>query len=384
MTNFDIPVNRRDTQSVKWSGLLTDDVIPFCIADADFPVAQPIIAAITARAQHGIFGYTRYSDELHAIICAWIARRYHWTIDPSWISMNQGVVTSLCTAVRALSREGDTVLIQTPVYHPFFTAIRNNQRVVVENPLVLENGHYRMDFDLFAQQVKTAKLFILCNPHNPVGRVWTADELLRIGQICLEHGVTVISDDIHADFAFAHPYCPFASLHADFAAHTVTCLSPSKTFNIAGLSTSYEIIPDAALREKIRHEKAGGGIGHPNLFGLLALEQAYRACDDWLDELLQYLAASRALLREYLHPLANITLVETEGTYLAWLDCRQLGQTSEALTKYLLDHAQVRLVSGRIFGAAGEGFLRLNYATHHARLATGLARIVEAVKSFGR
>jgi cystathionine beta-lyase len=350
-----------------------------CLADMDFPSPSAISSALVERASHQLYGYTDYADTFYATIVSWVARRYHWQVEPSWLSMNQGVITSLSTAIRALTQVGEKVIIQPPVYHPFYTAVRTNHRVVIENPLILDRGTYRMDFDLLAKQAKDARLFILCNPHNPVGRVWTAEELTQLGQICLEHGLVVISDDIHADFTWTRPYCPFAVLHADFAANSVTCLSPSKTFNIAGLNTSYEIIPNPTLRERIRREKAGTGISRPNLFGLRALEVAYRVCDDWLNELLQYLDASRALLRKHFSAVEGIDLIEPEGTYLAWLDCRQLGLTSEALVAKLLREAQVRLLSGRIFGAPGEGFLRLNYATNHTTLTAGLTRIAEAI-----
>jgi cystathionine beta-lyase len=375
VTIFDTPIDRFNTQSIKWSGLPSETAIPLCLADMDFPAPPAIVSALAARVAHGVYGYTGYATSLSETIAAWAARRYHWAIQPTWISMHQGVVTSLCTAIRALTDIGDKVIIQSPVYHPFYTAIRTNHRTVVENPLLLDRGHYRMDLDLLTEQAKDARLLILCNPHNPVGRVWSAEELIQLGQICLEHGVTVIADDIHADFTWAQPYRPFAALHNDFAENSITCLSPSKTFNVAGLNTSYEIIPNPALREKIRREKTGSGFNRPNLFGLLALETAYRVCDGWLDELLAYLAKSQALLREQFAAMAGIELIEPEGTYLAWLDCRQLGRSSDELVATLLSEAQVRLTSGRIFGTAGEGFLRMNYATNHASLTTALTRI---------
>lgn len=247
--------------------------------------------------------------------------------------------------------------------------------MVVENTLLLADGKYSMDFDSLAQQAKDAKLLILCNPHNPVGRVWTADELIQLGNICLENGVIVISDDIHADFTWNHPYTPFASLNDDFAQNSITCFSPSKTFNIAGLNISYEIIQNPVFREKIRRENTGAGNTHQNLFANIALEQAYTNCDDWLENLLKYLDTSRTIMRDFFADKDGINLIEPEGSYLAWLDCRQLGKTSEELSATLLRDAHVRLTSGTVFGKTGEGFLRMNYATSHAVLSDCLGRI---------
>jgi cystathionine beta-lyase len=258
--------------------------------------------------------------------------------------------------------------------------VENNQRVVVENTLILaDNGKYSIDFDLLAQQAKDAKLLILCNPHNPVGRVWTTEELTLLGNICIANGVTVISDDIHADFTWDSPYIPFASLSADFAQHSITCFSPSKTFNIAGLNISYEIIQNPALREKIRRENIGAGNTHQNLFANIALEEAYTHCDNWLEELLKYLNTSRTIMRDFFADKSGINLIEPEGSYLAWLDCRQLGKTSEELTDKLLSDAHIRMTPGTVFGKTGEGFLRMNYATSHAVLSDCLGRIGEVL-----
>ncbi len=383
VTALAVPVNRKETQSSKWSGLPTDDTVPMCIADMDFLAPVPVLSAIVQRAAHGVYGYTGSPDSLCETMVSWVARRYQWAIDPAWLLLNQGVVTSLCMAIRALTAEGEGVIIQPPVYHPFFSVIRQNHRQVIENPLVLDHGTYHMDLDLLAQQARNARLLILCNPHNPIGRVWTNEELTQLGRICLDHGVTVISDDIHADFTWTSPYCPFAALHPDFAQNSITCLSPSKTFNIAGLQTSYEIIPNPVLRRKIRQEKSGCGISEPNLFGLLALEKAYRECDGWLDDLLHYLQTSQTLVREWATTQEGISLIEPEGTYLAWLDCRALGYTSKVLAEYFLQHARVRLHAGSIYGIPGEGFLRMNYATNHATLATALACLTDAVPLLG-
>lgn len=379
MSIFDSPVERRSTQSLKWSGLPDETVIPLCLADMDFLSPASVTAALTARAAHGIFGYTGYPDTFFATIAAWVERRYHWPIQENWIAMNQGVVTSLGVAIRALTREHDRIIIQSPVYHPFFAVIRQQQREVVENRLVLEDGRYRMDFEALAQQAKDAKLLLLCNPHNPVGRVWTPDELTQLGRICLEQGVRVLSDDIHSDFALRQPYHPFASLHEDFARISVTCLSPSKTFNLAGLETSYEVIPDRALSELMQAERVRSGIFRPNLFGITALEQAYRDGDAWLDALQAYLRESVRIIEDHLRNQDHLGWIAPEGTFLLWLDGRKLGMTSEALTEYLLQTARVRVFSGRIFGTTGEGFLRLNYAVNHATLRASLDRITTAL-----
>ena len=256
MSLFDIPVDRHDTNSVKWSGLPGNDVIPMCIADTDFLTPQPVTAALQMRAAHGVFGYTCLPDSLLDAIVSWVARRHAWRIAEHWLALNTGVVTSLRSAIRAFTREGDRVIIQTPVYHPFFTVIQQNRRVVVENPLLLERDQYEMDFELLEEQAAQAKLLLLWYPHNPVGRVWTGggiDPLL--GEICLRHGVLVVSDEIHCDITFARRHTPFAALQEEFARQSVTCMSASKTFNIAGLNTSFELIANPVLREKMQHEK---------------------------------------------------------------------------------------------------------------------------------
>jgi cystathionine beta-lyase len=251
--------------------------------------------------------------------------------------------------------------------------------VVVENRLVLEDGRYRMDVDALAAQARDAAMLILCNPHNPVGRVWTREELARVGEICLAHGVILVSDDIHGDFAFARPYTPIAMLDDAIAQASITCLAGSKTFNIAGLATSYEVIPNPELRAKMHAEKCHRGILHPNMFGLLALDAVYREGDAWLEALRAYLVAGQRLLHEYLDPLENVHLIEPEGTFLAWLDCRALSRPSQALVDELL-WAGVRLTAGRVFGETGEGFLRLNYGTSHVTLREGLARTARAFR----
>ncbi len=380
MYNFDNLIDRHNTNSIKWKGLPSDTSIPMCLADMDFTTPLPISAALENRVAHNIYGYTGYPENFYEIISAWVKRRYHWDIKDSWIAMNQGVVTSLCTIIRALSDPGDKIIIQSPVYHPFFSVIQNNQRVVVDNTLLFDGVDYQMDFDLLATQVKDAKLLILCNPHNPVGRVWTAEELTKLGNICLENGVIVISDDIHADFTWSRPYTPFASLSADFADMTVTCMSPSKTFNIAGLNISYEIVANHVLRDKIRREKIGCGNTHQNLFAYIALEQAYTACDEWLDELLKYLDTSRSLMCRHFKDTTKINLISPpEGTYLAWLDCRQLRQNSDDIVAMILRDAQVRLTAGNIFGTSGNEFLRMNFATNHATLVNGMTRVINAI-----
>lgn len=375
MYNFDELLNRRNTNSIKWKGLPSDDTLAMCLADMDFSASPMISSALSARVAHDIYGYTGHSETFLNSITDWVSRRYGYKINPGWISMNQGVVTSLCTIIRALSLPGDRIIIQPPVYRPFFTSVENNHRVVVENTLILRDGKYSMDFDLLAKQAKDAKLLILCNPHNPAGRVWSADELTTLGNICMENGVIVISDDIHADFVWDKPYTPFASMNADFAQNSITCMSPSKTFNIAGLNISYEIITNPVFRDKIRRENAGAGNTHQNLFANIALEEAYTNCDDWLDDLLKYLDTSRAMMRDFFKNHANIRLTEPEGTYLAWLDCRKTEKNSEELTAILLRDAKVRLTAGTIFGKTGDGFLRMNYATSHKVLCDSMEKI---------
>lgn len=393
--NFDQLISRQGTHSVKWEFkqagnppmqlVPSDDcfgekrVLPMWVADMDFPSPAPVVEALQARAAHGIFGYTVPTTSYFAAVTDWLQRRHGWTVAPEWICPTPGVVPAINMLVRTFTEPGDKVLIQSPVYYPFNAAILNNQRVVVNNPLHYADGRYTLDFaDLAAKaQDPLVKLIILCNPHNPVGRVWTPAELQRLGEICLENNVLVVADEIHGDLVYpGETFTPLASLSPALAANAITCTAPSKTFNLAGLHASNIIIPAEARRLQYQHTLRCNGLLGIGVFGVVALEAAYTHGEEWLTQMLTYLAGNLAFLEDYVaRHLPGITVVHPEGTYLVWLDCRALGLNKEELQHLMYAEAGVYLDEGYIFGPEGEGFERLNIACPRALLAEALERI---------
>ena len=386
--NFDKSVDRLGTSSVKWDYLDrffgNKEVLPMWVADMDFEVPQPVIDAVVKRAQHGIYGYTEKPDSFYASIANWMKKRHGWHISNEWITVCPGVVPALCFSVLSFTEPGDKVLLQSPVYHPFFSAIEDNGRIIVNNRLKQENSRYEMDFeDLKAKLAGGVKLMILCSPHNPIGRVWSKEELKKVGELCARYDVTIVSDEIHSDLVYSGcKHIPAASISEELAMRTVTCIAPSKTFNIAGLSTSAVIIPDKALRHKFNSTLKRLGIEMSNLFGITALEAAYNNGDEWLDQVLAYMEGNLDYLVDYFDTrIPQIKVTKPQGTYLAWLDCRELGMNQKDLVDFFTNKAGVGLNDGAAFGAGGEGFMRMNISCPRSLVEEALKRIERAVKS---
>lgn len=386
--DFDTIPNRTHTDCLKYDAAVRRgrpaDVLPFWVADMDFPTAPAIIDALQKRVQHGIFGYTEADpDRYHAVLDDWFFRRHGWHVKKEWLLQTPGVVFALATAVKAFTKPGDTVLIQQPVYYPFSEVIVDNRRKRVSSDLVLKDGRYEIDFaDIEAKIVaNNVKLFLLCSPHNPVGRVWTRDELIRLGDICLKHDVIIVADEIHEDFVWqGHTHIPFASLGEAYAEHSVVCTSPSKTFNIAGLQVSNIFIPNESLRIKFKKEIDRAGYSQLNTLGLTASEAAYTSGEEWLDALKIYLQGNIDFLASYVKQyILQVTLIQPEGTYLLWLDFRNLGLTEPEREDLLLHKAKLWLDSGAIFGKVGEGFERINIACPRATLQQGLEQLRQAI-----
>lgn len=378
--DFDKPVSRRGTNSYKWDSAKSEDVLPMWVADMDFHTAPAIVDALLNRVEHGIFGYTRVPDSYYEAVTDWFSRRHSWKIDREWMIYTSGVVPAVSAVIKALTTPGDKVLVQTPVYNCFFSSIRNNGCEIVSSPLVKTGDTYRMDFDDLERKAadEKVKVMLLCNPHNPVGRVWTREELMRVGEICLRHGVTVVSDEIHGELVFpGHIYLPFASLSDEFLRHSVTCISPSKAFNIAGLQIANIVCADETMRRKIDKAININEVCDVNPFGVIATIAAYNDGEEWLNQLLDYLFGNYSCMQDFCREyLPDFPITRLEGTYLVWMDCRALGLTSEVLEQRLIDDAGLWLNAGAMYGAEGEGFMRWNIACPQARLIDSLRRFV--------
>jgi cystathionine beta-lyase len=378
--DFDSVIDRRNSYSIKhepsWRGK-PDDVLPLWVADMDFTAPVCVQEALADRARHGIFGYSEPDAPYFDVTRKWFEGRFNWTVQRDWLMITPGVVTALYLAVRALTKPGDGIVIQQPVYYPFESSIKKTGRQLLVNELVYKDGYYSIDFQDFEEKIKQAKMFVMCNPHNPVGRVWKRDELERMGEICLRHGVTVIADEIHEDFIFpGHRHIVFASLNEELANITVTCTSPSKTFNLAGLLHANIFISNKDLRGKFKEEYAGCGLSQPGVMGLVACKAAYEGGAQWLDQLLDYLAGNISLLKTYLSDrIPKIKLVEPEGTYLAWLDCNGLGLCAQKLDETITHKGKLWLSSGISFGKGGSGFERMNAACPRSVLQDALERL---------
>ncbi|MBB2479341.1 pyridoxal phosphate-dependent aminotransferase [Bacillus sp. APMAM] len=386
--NFDEEINRFKTSSVKWDEVDTifggENLLPMWVADMDFKVPEPVINAIKERADHGIFGYTARNDSYYEAILGWMERRHNWKVEKDWICHAPGVVPALGMIVRTFTKPGEKIIIQSPVYYPFTNVVEKNERVIVQNPLKYENGKYVMDFEDLENKIDPdVKMIIISSPHNPVGRVWTKEELIQLGEICLKHNILVVSDEIHFDLILkGHSHTPFASISEEFALNSIICTAPSKTFNLAGLQTSNIIIPNKTLREQFTNTIESLFIGMTSTFGLVATESAYRYGDEWLDQLLEYLDENLAFLTNYIHQnIPELKVIPTEGTYLVWIDCRELGLEAKELEHLMQKEARVALDEGYIFGKSGEGFTRMNIACPRSILEEGLRRIEKAVKS---
>ncbi len=379
--NFDKPIDRSNTNSLKWD-IYGKDVLPLWVADMDFAAPPPVVEAMQTRLDHPIFGYEGHDPQILEIICAWVKRRHGWSISPDQILLMPGVVTGINWVAKTFGQPEQGYLIQTPVYPPFFQAARNMQLKLIEAPLRQVDGRYQIDFEDFERRLTmgNAEIFVLCNPHNPVGRVFTRGELERLGEICLKHRVLICSDEIHCDLVYAgHKHIPIASLSPELAMNTITLMAASKTFNIPGLHFSFAIVPNMDWRKRMEAAEAGM-VGHPEIFANAAAAAAFTQCDAWLEELLLYLQGNRDFLEDYIEKyLPEIHCNTPEGTYLAWLDCRASGLKPDAY-QFFLEKARVALNDGKSFGANGEGFVRLNFGCPRQTLAAALARMRQAIE----
>lgn len=382
--NFDEIIPRRGTNSYKWDSAGDADVLPMWVADMDFRTAPPVVEALRKRVEHGIFGYVRVPDAYYAAVTNWFARRHDWQIEKEWIIYTTGVVPALSAVIKALTAPGDKVMVQTPVYNCFFSSIRNNGCGMIANPLIYRNVTYQIDFADLEQKAAdpSVKVLLLCNPHNPAGRVWTKQELTRIGDICIRNNVWVVADEIHCELVFpGHTYIPFASISQEFLMHSVTCTSPSKAFNLAGLQIANIISADTDIRTKIDKAININEVCDVNPFGVEALMAAYNDGEEWLEELKQYLFANYNYLRVYFEEyLPEFPVATLEGTYLVWADCSVLNQSSDETVKTLLEKEKLWVNEGSLYGEAGEGFIRINIACPRQQLIEGLNRLRRALK----
>ncbi|AFJ08105.1 aspartate aminotransferase [Prevotella intermedia] len=384
--NFDELVNRRGTNSVKWDEEKEDGIIPLWVADMDFLAAPAIRRAVEERAKHGVFGYAIVGDSYYAAITNWFKRRHNWAIERDWIIYTTGVIPAISATIHALAMPGEKVLIQTPVYNCFYSCIRNQGLRVLESPLKREDDTYVVDWDDFEAKCadKKTTLFLLCTPHNPAGRVWTKDELARMNEICMRHDVKVISDEIHCELIMpGYVFTPFATVSADCQRNSVVFNSPTKNFNIAGLQIANIICADKEWYRRIDRAINIFEVCDVNPFGPLALEAAYNESEDWIDELMPYIADNYALLKDtFAKEVPSYEVLKLEGTYLAWVDIRKSGLTANALTEKLLREGKVQVNSGVIYSKNdGEGYIRINLACPRATLQEGLKRIVNVLKA---
>jgi cysteine-S-conjugate beta-lyase len=380
--DFDEVIERRNTSSVKWD-LGDEQLLPLWVADMDFKAPAPVVKALKNRAEHGIYGYSISGDGYFDAMCRWWKNRHSWDINKSWIHFSPGVVPGINLLLKTFTVPGDKVIIQVPVYHPFYSAVRNNNCELVENPLIFDGERYLMDYEDLEKKASDpkVKLLILCSPHNPVGRVWTKEELSRLGEICLKHNVLVIADEIHCDLVYKeYTHTPFASISEEFLNNTITCVAPSKTFNIAGLQASAVIIADQDKASAYKQTLSSLGLPGPNVFAIEAVKAAYNEGDEWLDQLMEYLKGNFNFLNNYVEEnLPMLKVLNSEGTYLVWVNCSGLGMSSKELHKFFIKEARVWFNEGSMFGMSGEDYVRINIACPRSILAAALARIKKAV-----
>lgn len=383
--DFDTVIDRKGTRSLKYDFAVRrgkpKDVLPLWVADMDFQTSSYITDALEDMVKHGVFGYSESEEHYFGAVQNWMERHYNWHVKESWMTKTPGIVFALAMAVKAYTQENDAVLIQPPVYYPFKEVVEDNHRRLVNNTLVLDgDGTYTIDYEDFEKKIieENVKLFILCNPHNPVGRVWTKEELERLGDICLKHGVFVVSDEIHADFVFERKHTVFSEVKEAYRDISMICTSPSKTFNIAGLQISNIFISNPEKAIAFRRQVAAAGYSQVGLPGLVACEAAYRHGDEWLEGVLAYIKANAEFTRAYLQEhLPRVKMTKLEGTYLVWLDFRDYGLTDKELDEKILNQAGLWLDSGAVFGKCGEGFQRINIACPRKTLQQALDRLID-------
>lgn len=391
--DFDHEIPRNGTRSVKHDGRTayfgTPEVTPLWVADMDFAAPKAVTHALAQRAAHPIYGYTFYPDSLYDSLITWLKKRHRWEVEREWIIMAPGVVPSLFASVLAFTQPGDSVIVQPPVYFPFFSAVTTNQRRLLQNPLRLDNGHYSIDFTHLEQcAAEGARLMLLCSPHNPVGRVWRPEELAELLRIARRYNVTILSDEIHADLIYpGQQHTVLAALASNLWPNEtnhnlITAVAPSKTFNIPGLALSSLIVPSQEQRDALNQVFATLHVGNTNPFSIAAFEAAYRDGAAWLDALLVYLQGNREFVSDYLaRHVPAIRLIQPEGTYLLWLDCRNLGMSDTQLRKFFVHEAKVGMNPGTVFGAGGSGFMRLNIGSPRHIIAAALERIAHALNA---
>ncbi|HHU18736.1 MAG TPA: pyridoxal phosphate-dependent aminotransferase [Bacilli bacterium] len=385
MNNFESFPNRKGTRSMKWDLVKnvfgSEDIQPMWVADMDLEIADPIKKALTERIEHGIFGYTVTDEQLNKTVQQWLVKQHDWDIDPDWLLYSPGVIPTIHMTILTQTDPGDKILIQTPVYHPFQQIIKSHQRELVTNPLIYQNGRYTIDFvDLEEKFKQGVKVMLFCSPHNPVGRVWTEEELNKILALAEKYDVLIISDEIHADLIYEpFKHIPAGSLDSAISEQIISCFSPTKTFNLAGLQVSYAVIPDKKLRTEISAALSKYGINSLNTLGITALEAAYQFGDEWLAGLIQLLKQNYQLIETTFADCDKIDVIQPEGTYLIWLDCRKMNLTQGELVKFMTEEAKVGLNNGVTFGEEGRGFMRLNIASPTAYVKEGVDKIIAAL-----
>ena len=387
--DFDKVVDRKNTSCLKYDFAvkrgMPADILPLWVADMDFKTSSYIQDAVAAQAEHGIYGYTESGDSYFEAVQSWFFTHYDWKVEEKWLVKTPGVVFALAMAVQAFTQENDAVMIQQPVYYPFSGVIKDNGRRIIDNTLVQdEAGSYHMDLADFEEKIirEKVKLFFLCNPHNPVGRAWTREELEKIGDICYKHHVLIVSDEIHADFVYNRKHQVLVNLKKEYEEITITCTAPSKTFNIAGLQVSNIFIPDNQLRHRFKRQIAASGYSQLNAAGIAACEAAYRYGEEWYNGVKAYIRENISFTKKFLEErIPKVKMLEPEGTYLVWVDFRALGLSKRELEDLIIHKAGLWLDSGAIFGAAGEGFQRINVACPRVTLQTALEKIETAVNN---
>ena len=385
--DFDKITNRRNTDSIKHDFATQkgkpDGILPLWVADMDFKTPQVVIDALVDKSRHGIFGYSETGRDYIEVLQNWFYNHYEWKIQPNWLVKTPGVVYAISTAIRALTKKGDAVLIQQPVYYPFSESVLINDRRLVINELVYSQGKYSIDFEDFENKIlqNDVKLFVLCNPHNPVGRVWTKDELVCLGDICLKHSVIVVSDEIHADFVYpGYRHHVFANIKPEFSNIAITCTAPTKTFNLAGLQILNIFIENKDIRRRVKEEIEKSGYSQLNIMGIIACKAAYSHGDEWLTQLKAYLADNLNFIRNFIDKkLPQVRLIEPEGTYLVWLDFNALGLSDRELDNMITNKAMLWLDSGNMFGVGGEGFQRINIACPRSILEKAFTQLEQAI-----
>ena len=387
--DFDKVVDRKNTSCLKYDFAvkrgMPADILPLWVADMDFKTSSYIQDAVAAQAEHGIYGYTESGDSYFEAVQSWFFTHYDWKVEEKWLVKTPGVVFALAMAVQAFTQENDAVMIQQPVYYPFSGVIKDNGRRIIDNTLVQdEAGSYHMDLVDFEEKIirEKVKLFFLCNPHNPVGRAWTREELEKIGDICYKHHVLIVSAELHADFVYNRKHQVLVNLKKEYEEITITCTAPSKTFNIAGLQVSNIFIPDNQLRHRFKRQIAASGYSQLNAAGLVACEAAYRYGEEWYSGVKAYIRENISFTKKFLEErISKVKMLEPEGTYLVWVDFRALGLSNRELEDLIIHKAGLWLDSGAIFGAAGEGFQRINVACPRVTLQTALEKIETAVNN---